>query len=126
MEGISKGKTFAQSAKDAGMTEKRAKDIELMLNKEADIRIDVAVGNGVSDDSDDGANSEEEPLDDNLIVGFDEDEKDESLVMMLSNMKLEDKKMLCLHFGLFDLLMEKVSITKEDVQQEIKRQNEKL
>lgn len=124
MEGINKGNTFAQSAKDAGMTEKRAKDIELMLNKEADIRIDIAVGNGVSDDSDDSMNNEEEPLDENLIVGFDDDEKDESLAMMLSTMKLEDKKMLCLHFGLFDLLMEKVDITKEDIQQEIKRQNE--
>jgi DNA-directed RNA polymerase sigma subunit (sigma70/sigma32) len=124
MDGLEKGKTFAQSAKEAGMTEKRAKDIELMLNKEADVRIDVAVGNGVSDDNE---NDSEEVLDENLIVGFDEDVRDETLLSMLLNMKLEDRKMICLHYGLFDMLMEqRKDITKEDVLKEIKRQNQKL
>lgn len=113
-EGISKGKTFAESAKMAGMTEERAKDVEFFLTKEADIRIDVAVGNGVED--------EDTKLPEELIQQFENNEKDEVIQEMLNSVDVKSKKILCMYYGIFGELQDEEVITQEEISKEAERQ----
>lgn len=114
-ENISKGKSFADAAKLAGMTEERARDVELFLNKEADIRIDVAVGNGVED--------EDATLPEELMQQFESIESNEEIKEMLDSVDNNSRKILCMHFGLFDELKDDDVVTKEDIEKEIEFQN---
>lgn len=113
-EGMSKGKTFAESAKMAGMTEERAKNVELFITKEADLRIDVAVGNGVED--------EDTNLPEELIQQFENNEKNEAIQEMLDIVDNKSKKILCMYYGIFDELQDDSSISEEEILEESERQ----
>jgi len=108
-DGLDKGKTFEKAAKNIGLSESRARDINLMMNKPANIRIDVAVGQGVED---------EEIQQNELLVTFPEEEESfESIDYLLSGINDLDRKILCLKFGTFDKLPCK-EITEEEIKKE--------
>lgn len=114
-EGLDKGMSFADAAKYAGMSEDRARGVELYLNKEADIRIDIAVGNGVED--------EENILPDELMQQFETIENNEEIKEMLINVDDSSRKILCMFYGIFDELKDISEISKEDIDKEIQLQN---
>jgi DNA-directed RNA polymerase specialized sigma subunit len=113
---MEKGKSIAEAAKIAGMSEERARDVEFFLNKEADLRIDVAVGNGVED--------EETKLPDELVQEFDCDEDNSELQEMIKNLDSKYKNVLCMYYGIFDELSDRGDISDEDVNKEIEAQKE--
>lgn len=113
---MEKGKSIAEAARLAGMSEERARDVEFFLNKEADLRIDVAVGNGVED--------EETKLPDELVQEFDCDEDNSELQEMIKNLDSKYKNVLCMYYGIFDELSDRGDISDEDVNKEIEAQKE--
>lgn len=113
-DSLNKGKSFADAARLAGMTEERARDVELYLNKGTDIRIDVAVGNGVED--------EETELPKELMQQFESLENNEEIKEMISNIDGENRKILCMYYGIYDELRDLETISKEDIDKEIEFQ----